>query len=97
MTRDPNKIRRRYPVGPLIEAANHGPSADDDWQGRTTPTARCARYLAIARGTRWSSEKRQLRRWAEEGLGDVAADHAAVAIGFHPASIWPEWFPDAEA
>ncbi|HEU0130563.1 MAG TPA: hypothetical protein VFQ85_06185 [Mycobacteriales bacterium] len=25
-----------------------------------------------------------------------AADHIAVALGYHPCQLWPEWFDDIE-
>ena len=25
-----------------------------------------------------------------------AADHIAVALGYHPCQLWPEWFNDIE-
>jgi hypothetical protein len=26
------------------------------------------------------------------GLNDRAADHWAVRLGYHPGSVWPDWF-----
>lgn len=36
-------------------------------------------------------------RWAERGalLDDWTADRAAVALGLHPAMVWPGWFAEA--
>lgn len=30
-------------------------------------------------------------RWFRRGIPWGDADGAAVAVGFHPASVWPEW------
>jgi len=35
---------------------------------------------------------RTVHRWAEAGLSDQSADRAAIALGLHPYTIWPEWF-----
>ena len=38
---------------------------------------------------------RTLWRWQRSGLNDTQADRAAVALGLHPVSVWPNWFnPD---
>lgn len=34
----------------------------------------------------------QIARWRREGLTERAADRVAVAIGEHPALIWPDWY-----
>ena len=34
---------------------------------------------------------RQVYRWRESGLSDFHADHAAIALGLHPKTVWPEW------
>lgn len=31
------------------------------------------------------------RRWVTHGLTDDAADRVAVALGRHPAEVWPDW------
>jgi hypothetical protein len=31
------------------------------------------------------------RRWEQRGLTDRLADHVAVAVGLHPAEVWPGW------
>ena len=33
---------------------------------------------------------RTIHRWARAGIPARQADHAAIAIGSHPAYIWPE-------
>ncbi len=34
---------------------------------------------------------RTLHRWKRDGVPRLAADRVAVSLGFHPASIWPDW------
>lgn len=31
------------------------------------------------------------RRWEHRGLTDETADRVAVALGRHPAEVWPDW------
>lgn len=40
--------------------------------------------------------RRQVARWLNDGLTEHQADAAAVAAGFHPASVWPEWWDYAD-
>lgn len=30
-------------------------------------------------------------------LGWMVADRCAVALGYHPCQLWPDWFPDQPA
>lgn len=30
-------------------------------------------------------------------LGWMVADRCAVALGYHPCQLWPDWFPDQSA
>lgn len=47
------------------------------------------RDAARALGT----DRTQIVRWRSRGwVGHISADAAAVALGTHPALIWPEWF-----
>ena len=34
---------------------------------------------------------RTVFRYRKHGLNDRQADRAAIAAGYHPAEIWPEW------
>ncbi|MFN0090128.1 MAG: MerR family transcriptional regulator [Acidimicrobiales bacterium] len=34
---------------------------------------------------------RTVHRWRAEGLSDLQADRAAIAVGLHPALVWPDW------
>ena len=34
---------------------------------------------------------RQISRWRSYGLTDDQADRCAIAIGSHPALVWPGW------
>lgn len=34
---------------------------------------------------------RSIWRWHHRGLTDRQADRAAIALGYHPANIWPDW------
>lgn len=66
----------RWPVGPLAEAAGV-PVGADGW------AANLARRVGV--------DRRNVHRWVHDGLGYVRADEAAVALGLHPALIWPGW------
>ncbi len=33
-----------------------------------------------------------VNRWRICGLSERTADHVACRLGFHPASIWPDWW-----
>lgn len=45
-------------------------------------------------GHRLGIDRRQVHRWRElGGLITTHADRAAVALGLHPAIIWPDWCP----
>jgi lambda repressor-like predicted transcriptional regulator len=46
-----------------------------------------ARILAAQVGV----SPRTVWRWHHLGLSDLQADRAAVALGWHPANIWPHW------
>lgn len=44
--------------------------------------------VAVAAGY----DRRSGNRWAQTGyLTDEAADRASIALGEHPAVIWPDW------
>ena len=47
-------------------------------------------YLQLALLTGFPA--RTLHRWAHNGVPDLNADRAAVALGKHPSNIWPNWF-----
>jgi hypothetical protein len=49
----------------------------------TTTNAALARSLGVNVRTVW--------RWHRHGLTDAQADHAAIALGLHPALVWPDW------
>lgn len=34
---------------------------------------------------------RTVHRWKRDGLSARQADRLAVALGFHPLHLWPEW------
>ena len=40
---------------------------------------------------------RTLMRWAHTGVPEYSADRAAIALGLHPASIWPAHWWEAAA
>ena len=48
-----------------------------------TTNAALARSLGVSVRTVW--------RWHHHGLTDTQADHAAIALGLHPAIVWPDW------
>lgn len=36
-----------------------------------------------------------LMGWVRRGMSFHQADIAACRAGYHPATVWPEWFPDS--
>lgn len=46
--------------------------------------------LAMRIGVRQSTLSRAL----VAGCTDEQADRWAVALGFHPSEVWPEWYPE---
>jgi lambda repressor-like predicted transcriptional regulator len=48
-----------------------------------------AEHIGINRCTLHRLFTRDRIRWD-------AADHIAVALGYHPCQLWPEWFDDIE-
>lgn len=38
-----------------------------------------------------------ISRWRRDGLDTLQADRVAIALGYHPANLWPSWFDDAAA
>lgn len=76
--------RRLYAVEPLARIAAVRWREPDNSRG-ATDLARIAQALGIDRNI--------VRYWINRGgLTERAADHAAVALGMHPAEIWPEWW-----
>lgn len=39
---------------------------------------------------------RSVWRWRHHGLDEWRADRLAIAFGFHPCEVWPEWDRTAE-
>lgn len=37
-----------------------------------------------------------LYRWRRSGVPVLRADELAVALGFHPVEVWPEWLTPAD-
>ncbi len=55
--------------------------------------ARAATIEALA--ARIGVSRRSVHRWAIHGIPAEQADRAAIAIGSHPACIWPEHWNQA--
>ena len=54
------------------------------WVAAGRPDAgRAARSYRVSRRT--------IYRWQRYGLSHRAADRAAIALGLHPISVWPDW------
>ena len=47
-------------------------------------------YLELAVRTGFTA--RTIHRWKYNGISDTHADMAAIALGLHPITIWPNWF-----
>jgi len=50
--------------------------------------------LALAMFTGFSA--RTVHRWMHNGIPDAHADMAAIALGLHPMSIWPNYCDELE-
>ncbi|MGD9797571.1 MAG: helix-turn-helix domain-containing protein [Acidimicrobiia bacterium] len=37
---------------------------------------------------------RTVKRWRADGMSEQQADGAAVALGYHPALLWPTWLQE---
>ena len=40
-------------------------------------------------------DQRTILRWRTEGVSELQADRAAIALGFHPYEVWPELVEEA--
>lgn len=81
-------MKGRYPLQPLLDAFG------------TVNTRAGARNMEVDCTTAALAEMmgvspRAIHRWRAEGLSELTADRAAVTLGLHPASIWPEWWENA--
>lgn len=87
---------KRYPWEPLerLLMLRLGPGSVNVAFGKTRPrdwpTAQMlAEHVGIA--------VRQVYRWRRRGLSRLTADRAAVAAGYLPYLIWPDWLDDSIA
>jgi len=51
-------------------------------------------FLELAMFTGFST--RTIHRWIHNGIPDAHADMAAIALGLHPMSIWPNYCDELE-
>lgn len=51
-------------------------------------------YLELAVRTGFSA--RTIHRWLHNGIPDTHADMAAIALGMHPLSVWPDYCDELE-
>ncbi len=71
---------------PFIEHAY----SDDGNHNRASHIGICGKAAATL-----EVDPATVQNWRRRGLNERQADHAAVRLGFHPASIWPEWWDAA--
>lgn len=82
-------VAARYPLEPLAKAmalhlGAHGQRGDGvDHRG------------LVALADRLGISSRWARDLHARGLTERQADRFAVAIGHHPASVWPDWWTNA--
>lgn len=74
----------RLPIGPLLEATGVEHSRTEDMHAAPNPIT----ALNLLTGKPLAS----LHRWCRQGVPIHTADELAVACGFHPANVWPEWW-----
>lgn len=70
-------MSERFPLDPLMQVL----AARFDGEATVAEMARCVGVT-----------QRTVSRWRQRGLTCESADAAAVALGFHPALVWPEWW-----
>jgi len=51
-------------------------------------------YLELAVRTGFTA--RTIHRWKNHGISDDYADQAAIALGLHPITIWPNYCDELE-
>jgi len=51
-------------------------------------------YLELAVRTGFTA--RTIHRWKNHGISDAYADQAAIALGLHPITIWPNYCDELE-
>ena len=56
--------------------------------------AATTKVLALAMFTGFTA--RTIHRWIHNGIPDAHADEAAIALGLHPMSIWPDYCDELE-
>lgn len=82
----------RLPLGPLwrhVEREWRPTAAENTTKGIQCRVEFSTCHLADAVGV----DRRTVKRWRHQGLMVTQADRAAVALGLHPASLWPvEWW-----
>lgn len=69
----------RYPVAPLLHTIEHRYPEMADWDISET----------LGYSYEWLCRLR-----LKTTLTETAADRAAIALGLHPAHLWPSWFDD---
>ncbi len=67
--------------------ATRYPFADLEAHLNPVTTRTLAERLGVSTRTVW--------RWRASGLNQTQADHAAVAVGLHPGTVWPTWWNTA--
>lgn len=55
-------------------------------------TEHLAVIVARCWGVSWNGARQRIGRWRRLGLTTVEADRLAVAFGYHPANLWPQWW-----
>ena len=83
------KVGRRLPLAPL-EAALAG--GDTEIRNKANipiinDNTVLVAYIADVCGV----NRMTVYRWRNQGLSTFQADRAAVAVGFHPLNVWPDW------
>lgn len=79
----------RYPLDPLAHAMGLHLGAHGQRGDGTTPQGLAALATRLNISHRWA------RHLHHTGLTDTQADHYAIRIGRHPATIWPDWWTHA--
>ena len=80
---------RRFPLQPLIDIIEARHAEGVDVYTHIGAPGRLGRVAGTNRAT--------VHRWLQEGtITQNGADRCAIALGYHPGEIWPEWWDLAD-
>lgn len=88
-------VRNAAGVARVAEELGLVEQPGDDRRFDVDPLLRFGTIAELARQT--GVHGSQFHRWKKNGIPATKADAVAVAMGCHPAEIWPDWYASEEA